>query len=137
MAMALVEWSNEYSVEVQSIDAQHRKLFVMLNGLHDAMRAGQGSQAAPEILRNLVQYTREHFGQEEGMMSRAHYPDLASHKAEHDKLTGEVLRMVRDLDEGKAMLSMELLEFLRKWLQAHILDRDKKYTTHLQAAGMR
>jgi hemerythrin len=132
--MALLEWGNEYSVEVRSIDTQHMKLFVMLNELHDAMKAGKGSQLAPEILRNLVQYTREHFGKEEGMMSQARYPDLASHKAEHDKLTGEVLRMVRELDEGKAVLSMDLLEFLRKWLQTHILDRDKKYTAHMQAA---
>jgi hemerythrin len=135
--MALLEWSQEYSVEVQSIDKQHMRLFVMLNALHDAMKSGTGSKLAPEILKNLVQYTREHFGNEESMMSRTRYPSFANHKAEHDKLTAEVVRMVRDFEAGKAVLSMELLEFLRRWLQAHIIACDKKYTAHLQAAGIR
>lgn len=134
--MALLEWSNEYSVDVPSIDKQHMKLFVMLNALHDAMKTGTGSQLAPEILKSLVQYTREHFGNEESLMIRAQYPGFASHKAEHDKLTGEVVKMVRDVEEGKAVLSMDLLEFLRKWLQAHIAASDKKYTAHLQGAGI-
>jgi hemerythrin len=29
--MALLDWSNQYSVEVQSIDRQHQQLFAMLN----------------------------------------------------------------------------------------------------------
>lgn len=135
--MALLEWSNEYSVDVQSIDKQHMKLFVMLNALHDAMKSGTGSKLAPEILKSLVQYTREHFSNEESLMIRAHYPAFASHKAEHDKLTGEVVKMVRDFEAGKTVLSMDLLEFLRQWLQAHIAACDKKYTAHLQVAGIR
>lgn len=113
------------------------KLFAMLNTLHDAMKSGQGTKLAPEILKSLVQYTREHFGGEESMMSRTRYPSFASHKAEHDKLTGQVVNMVRDFEAGKAVLSMGLLEFLRQWLQAHIVACDKKYSAHLQAAGIR
>jgi len=134
--MALLEWSNEYSVKIKSIDNQHMKLFAMLNTLHDAMKSGQGTKLTPEILKSLVQYTREHFGGEESMMGRTRYPSFDSHKAEHDKLTGEVVRMVRDFEAGNAVLSMDLLEFLRHWLQNHIIACDKKYTAHLQAAGI-
>jgi hemerythrin-like metal-binding protein len=135
--MALLDWKNEYSVDVQSIDTQHKKLFGMVNELHDAMKTGAGSKIAPAILKRLVSYTREHFANEESMMLRAKYPDFASHKAEHDKLTHEVVKMVEDFESGKVVLSVKLLEFLRKWLQLHILSCDKKYTGHLQAAGLR
>jgi hemerythrin len=135
--MALLDWKTDYSVDVQSIDLQHKKLFGMVNELHEAMKSGKGSQIAPEILKRLVAYTREHFANEESMMLRAKYPAFASHKAEHDKLTTEVVKLVQDFDAGKVALSVKLLEFLRSWLQNHILSADKKYTSHLQAAGIR
>jgi hemerythrin len=103
----------------------------MLNELHDAMKAGKGAQLAPSILKNLVQYTREHFASEEAEMAHAGYPDLAKHKAEHDKLTREVLKLMQDIENGKAVLSMKLLQFLRTWLQDYILGCDKKYAPHL------
>ncbi len=135
--MALLNWSREYSVEVQSIDKEHQKLFGMLNELHDAMKVGKGSEIAPAVLKRLVAYTCEHFANEEGMMVRTRYPDYARHKVEHDKLTSEVVNIVHDFDAGKVVLSMKLLDFLRAWLQSHILGCDKKYSSHLQAAGIR
>lgn len=135
--MALLDWKNEYSVEVQSIDKEHQKLFSMLNELHDAMQSGKGSQVAPEILKRLVAYTREHFAYEESMMKRAKYPDFVNHKAEHDKLTDAVVKTVQEFESGKAVLSIELLTFLRKWLQTHILGCDKKYSAPMRAAGIR
>jgi hemerythrin len=129
--MALLNWTTEYSVEVDSIDRQHQKLFLMLNQLHDAMRVGKGAELAPSILVELLRYTREHFADEERMLIQARYPDFARHKAEHKKLNSEVAQMVQDIENGKAVLSMDLVEFLRTWLQEHILGRDKKYMTYL------
>jgi hemerythrin len=121
---------------VDSIDKQHQKLFDMLNGLHEAMKVGKGSQTVPLILGKLVQYTREYFASEESLMLRARYTDYGKHKAEHNKLTMEVMQMVRDFEQGKIALSMDLQDFLSQWLQTHIVSSDKKYTCHLQAAGI-
>jgi hemerythrin len=126
-----MNWSTDYSVEVDSIDKQHRKLFEMLNELHDAMKAGKGTQLAPSILKNLVRYTREHFADEERLMIQARYPDFARHQAEHEKLTREVMIMEHSLASGEVVLSMKLVQFLRTWLQEHILGCDKKYMTYL------
>ncbi len=135
--MALVTWSEEYSVEVESLDRQHQKLFEMMNELHEAMKAGQGSRVAPQILNSLLAYTREHFSEEEKLMKRANYPELASHKLEHDKLTEEVAQTASDYEKGRIMLSMKLPDFLRKWLQSHIVARDKRYSNYMQAIGIR
>jgi hemerythrin len=135
--MALLTWSKKYSVEVQSIDKQHKKLFDMINELHDAMRAGKGSVLAPEIVKRLAAYSREHFADEESKMKLAHYPDFASHKAEHDKLLGEVAALAMGIRDGKTVITMELQEFLQDWLKTHIAERDRKYSACLQAAGIR
>jgi len=136
--MPLLSWSDKFSVEVQSIDKQHQKLFAMLNELHDAMRAGKGRQLVPAILERLVDYTHEHFAAEEALMKQAKYPDFASHKAEHEKLKNEVAKMLKDAehDGDWSTLSLPLLDFLRNWLQSHIVNRDKHYTAHLRTAGI-
>src|ERR1039458_7281820 len=90
--IALFTWSNEYSVEVESIDKQHQKLFETVNELHKAMKAGKGGLLTPEIVKRLAAYAQAHFAAEEGAMKRANYPDFASHRAEHDKLVGDVAR---------------------------------------------
>ena len=136
--MPLLTWDDKFSVDVQSIDKQHQKLFAMLNELYDAMTQGKGSQLAPAILERLIDYTQEHFAAEEALMKQACYPDFASHKAEHEKLKAEVEKMLKDAEgaSGLSMLSMPLLDFLRNWLRTHIAQRDKGYTCHLRAAGI-
>jgi hemerythrin len=135
--MALLDWKNEYSVDIQSIDKQHKKLFETVNQLHDAMKSGVGARLVPVILNSLVSYTRDHFADEEKLMRQAAYPAYASHKAEHDRLTNEVVRLVQDMEAGRVAMSMQLLEFLKEWLQKHILSTDKQYSSRLQAAGVR
>src|ERR1700692_3308823 len=105
--MPLLNWKSEYSVEVESIDKEHKKLFSMLNELHDAMGTGKGSQIAPQILKGLVAYTQEHLASEQSIMKRIKYPDFAKHKAEHDKLTDAVAKTAQDFEAGKSVLSME------------------------------
>ena len=134
--MALFNWSDKYSVDVPSIDKQHQKLIGMLNELHDAMQAGKGSQSAPAILGRLVDYTQEHFAAEEALMKKARYSDFANHKAEHDKLKDEVVKMLKNFESGKSVLSIELQDYLRNWLQSHILNRDKRYAADMRAAGI-
>jgi hemerythrin-like metal-binding protein len=135
--MALLSWTNEYSVGIPSIDKQHHKLFDMINQLHDSMKSGLGGKLVPIILNNLISYTRDHFADEEKSMRQAEYSNYASHKAEHGKLTAEVVRLVKEMEAGDMAMSVEILDFLRKWLQHHILTTDKKYIAQMLAAGIR
>ena len=137
--MPLMSWNSGFSVEVESLDKQHQKLFAMLNEMHDAMKTGKGRELAPAILKRLILYCCEHFSAEEALMMRANYPDFNRHKAEHDKLKDDVAKMAKDFEEGKTslVLSMKLQSFLRDWLQSHIVERDKKYVADLHAAGVR
>ena len=76
---------------------------------------------------DLVRYTENHFRDEERILQRCDYPDLAKHKAQHDALTGKVHQFATDLRAGRASVSMDLLTFLRDWLYNHILKTDADY----------
>ena len=80
-----------------------------------------------DILNRLNDYTQFHFSTEESMMNETDYPERFIHQAEHVKLTQQVEKYAADLHEGKILFSMEILGFLREWLNTHILKTDKKF----------
>ena len=60
-------------------------------------------------------------------MQKFNYPAFNEHKAEHEKLTEEVLKLQKDYKEGKSLITMDTMNFLKSWLINHIEGTDKKY----------
>jgi hemerythrin-like metal-binding protein len=133
--MALMTWTDNYATGIASIDTQHKKLIEMLNQLQDAMLAGKGNEAIAKILDGLVQYTVTHFAHEEQFFAKFGYPESASHKAEHQKLAQQVGEFQAQFKSGKTKLSAAVMNFLRDWLNNHILGSDKKYAPFLKSKG--
>ncbi len=132
-----VEWSSELSVGIEEIDAQHHILVDLLNQIHEAIQQRQGAEVTRDIVQRLEEYARVHFAVEESLMRILHYHDYESHKEEHEKLVQQ-LRGFRDkLDSGKVSISFELAHFLKTWLTKHIMEVDKRYTTHFLAQGIK
>lgn len=134
--MAMMEWSSALSVSVKQFDDQHKKLVAMVNQLHDAMKVGKGGEVLGPILNSLISYTASHFADEERLMLQNGYPDLAKHKAEHDKLTSQVLDLQKQYQATNMGLSMAVMAFLRDWLVNHIQGEDKKYGPFLNGKGI-
>jgi hemerythrin len=132
----MFEWRNEFSVQIGSVDAQHQMLFGTANELYTAMMAGQSKMAMARILDRLVQYTKVHFAHEERLMRLHDYPHLAAHKAEHDALTSQVVKFQDDFNQGKVNMSVQLLQFLRDWLERHIKGSDQRYSPFLRSKAV-
>lgn len=128
----MFDWSGNFSVGVGSVDGQHQNLFALCRELHDAMVAGQGKAALSRILDRLVQYTVVHFAHEERLMRLHDYPGLAEHKAQHEALTKRVLQFQQEFESGRAAITVQLLQFLRNWLQQHIQGSDQKLAPYLK-----
>jgi hemerythrin len=134
--MALIDWSNDLSVNIQEIDKQHKVLIDLANKLHEAMRVGQGKAALEQILAELIVYTKTHFAYEESLFAQYGYPASALHKKEHDDLTAQVVETQQQYHSGKMVLSAEVLQFLKQWLTKHIQMTDKAYTAHFKSKGV-
>ncbi len=134
--MALFSWSEKYSLGIPSIDAQHQKLVGMINTLHEAMKAEKSEEVLAGILDGMAQYAQEHFTYEEGLLAQAQYPELESHKVIHDSFVKKALALAEQFKEGNKVLTIETRNFLKDWLQGHILGEDKKYVAHLKAKGI-
>jgi len=134
--VALFNWSDRYSVHVKAMDDQHKHLIGILNNLHEAMMKGQGQTVTGPLLAELVEYTGTHFAAEERIMEGAKFPTLAAHRAHHHDLTRQVEDFVAHYNRGEAALNVNLLNFLRDWLNNHILKEDKEYSPWLNEHGV-
>ncbi|MBI1206245.1 MAG: bacteriohemerythrin [Azospirillum sp.] len=135
--MPLMEWSERMSVGVGQFDDEHKKLIAMINELFDAVQSGRGKEALGGILDRLIEYTKTHFSHEEHYMQKHGYPDMAAHRKEHEILTKQVVEIQRKYHSGAtAMLSMEVMTFLKNWLIKHIQGTDKLYTPFFHDKGM-
>lgn len=134
--MAIITWTELYSVGVERFDQQHKKLFVIVNELHDAMSSGRGQMELKNILDQLIDYTQTHFAAEEKLMREYHYPDFEKHCQHHKELTQQVLDFKTKYDSGKIGLSIQLTQFLKDWLANHILGEDKQYSLFFQSLNI-
>jgi hemerythrin-like metal-binding protein len=132
--MPLVEWDETMSVGIAAVDADHRKLFSLVNFLYDSLQVGRGQQVVGNFLDAVIIYTQEHFAREENLLSSAGYPGLAAHKQEHQDLIKQILDVQAKYKAGDfAPLSLELIGFLNTWLVDHVRGSDKDYVPHLKS----
>lgn len=134
--MDLITWNEALSVNIKEINVQHKKLISMINELNSAMGSGKGKEIMGGVLSGLVDYTKSHFAAEEGLLQKHQYPGYLNHKAEHDKLTKQVVDIANTFNAGKAVVTVEIMSFLKNWLTNHIQAIDKKYSSHLNAKGV-
>lgn len=135
--MAFLAWSDNFSVGVMELDAQHKQLVGYLNQLYAAMSLGQGAGVIKPILDGLVQYTITHFSTEERYMLQYQYPGFKDQKKEHEELTRKVCELKDRFSNGQKMLSIETLNFLKHWLTTHIQGSDKRYSSFFAENGVR
>ena len=122
-----VKWSDTYSVEIESIDRQHQRLFQIINDLGAGVEQGKTTEAIAETIAELIKYTKEHFSTEEKLFAKHAYPEAAEHKVQHDKFVEKVSEFKERFEAGKMTMSVEMRLFLSNWLVTHILKVDKNY----------
>ncbi len=131
--MTLATWSDQYLTGLPEIDDQHRRLFEAINRLDQAFRTGDPEQEARQSLAFLIQYTVEHFEQEEAYMQAIGYPLLDFHKKEHSGLVTQLLGLRLKLDTSADPLlhatdfAAHMANFTADWLAHHINEADMGY----------
>ena len=125
--MALMEWKDSYSVGVDKLDNDHKRLIDIINRVDEADKAGKSVQWVLEELRN---YTEYHFKAEEERMKEAGYPDLEEHMREHKAFVQWLTTVERTYNlapDAHFHIAETVNEYLREWLTHHILLVDMQY----------
>lgn len=132
-----LEWKDEYSVGIDSIDQQHKKLVNLINQLQTAVDYSTGEEFERDALDELVDYTKTHFQYEESLMQQNDYPDYEPHKAVHEKMIKQVAEVLAEYEKDKDTAMSNAIDFLKDWLINHINGTDKEYSSFLIGKGVK
>ena len=126
--MEKIAWSDDLSVGVYILDADHQFLIRLIRQFNDAVDGKQKVDRIQRILENIYEYTDFHFLREEALMEACAFDRIEAHKAVHVKLRKQTRDYVDSYTaEPSAALTAEIKEFLNNWLTKHIMGHDKSY----------
>lgn len=134
--MPAINWNDRYSVGVAEIDAQHKKLFDLINLLSETMKSGKDPKQVGQVFIELVVYTDSHFKTEERLFQKHHYTGEISHVKEHNQLRTKAMELKAKHELGSLVVTVELLNFLVSWVNKHILEEDMKYASFFKDKGV-
>ena len=125
--MAYIEWDDKYSVGVEEMDTQHKKLFRISNELYEVIKAREYDDRLSETFDSLLNYVKEHFYSEEKIMQERGYPGLESQRKAHVSFTINLVSYYYQFKNRQTTVPHELLDYLKNWLFDHTMLADKKY----------
>lgn len=124
------EFTDDYLTGIDLVDAEHKELFRIVdkaNQLVKSFDSLSGYDNIIQILNELKEYTKDHFGDEEEYMEAIHYEGLSAQKRAHEAFIDKLENIdLNQIDQNPQEYLQELLEFLLGWLINHILYTDKK-----------
>jgi hemerythrin len=131
--MENISWKDEYSVGVEKFDHQHQHLFEITNKLIEHLGTTENQELVSDTLTEMINYAREHFTDEEVLMREYGYPEIESHKNQHDYFINTTAELAVSFMDNRSTTAGEIAEFLILWLTTHILKSDMKYKEFFKA----
>lgn len=125
--MEYIKWKEEFSVENELIDGQHKELFRLINAFYNNIKSKSAREATLKAITDMESYIHTHFADEETMMSKVGYAHLIDHMKEHQIFIESVADFKKRYMEGRLLLSLEVSGFIKNWITEHILIKDQMY----------
>lgn len=133
-AARYIEWTDNMSVNHPDLDFDHQRLIEIVNRLWVADNQGN-RQIIEFVLDDLVNYTEFHFAREEQLLAQAGFADLERHAKIHEGICRRLEEIRWEYFQGiRDELRSSLLEFVTVWLNKHILEEDRQYSSYFAAA---
>lgn len=134
--MNTFNWNDSYDVKVARFNDQHKFLFEIIKDLYNAMENKDDRLALAFIINKIVQYSKEHFSEEEICLLNNQYPNYEKHRKQHKLFLDKIVQFSSDYNSGKYLLHVDILLFLKNWVLQHILVADKEYGDFLNSKGI-
>lgn len=129
--MGIFSWSPSLEIGIESIDSQHRHLVKLISELFESMRVGLGYKQVDVTIKELKEYTKYHFEEEEKLMREINYPHYAEHLEAHQYFVEQIVDFSNRHKEEEIGISLHLLDFLKNWLVNHITTVDKEIPNYI------
>ena len=129
--MHKIHWTSIYSTGIKELDAQHQWMMELSNRVLSALAKKSTSEMLTNSIKSLIEFTKQHFHDEERLMKAGNYPGQTAHKQAHQEHLRQLGREILRINSDEEFCIDSVREFLKSWLITHILQDDKKVAEHI------
>lgn len=129
-----IEWNESYSVGIEAIDRQHKRLVEIINNLNELIAKGEKAYEAnySSVFEELLKYTEYHFSYEEDeFIDKFQYHSADIHKATHRSFVRGLNDKLAQSNVATLEVGKQLYKNLSTWLLNHIAKADKAWSKHV------
>jgi hemerythrin-like metal-binding protein len=131
----LLEWTDDMSVGIPEIDAEHRHFAQLINDLNQAIIEHHELSVIRNRMSLILEDATQHFAHEESLFKQWDYPDTAGHTAKHLLATRAYLDIMATLKQDYVETNWIAAGLkVKKILVDHLLKEDMKYRDFYRAA---
>jgi hemerythrin-like metal-binding protein len=124
--MSFIEWSDRFSVGVDSVDHEHRELIELIAGFQREIELDQSVDAKLLYLGEALALILAHFALEEKLMRDAAYDAYEEHKADHERLVDQLRDIMDAVEDGDDVDNEALSAMLEEWFAGHFRTHDAR-----------
>jgi|GEM_PF-1622344 len=135
--MNRLKWSNGFSVALDDVDRDHRRLIGIINQLSELLDNNAGREALTDVFSELESYVVYHFQREEGLLAKYQCSHSEEHLAQHDLFTDSLPKLRAQLiDSGNYAEGQKAIIALIRWLLEHIIVHDVQMSKEIHASKL-
>ena len=132
----LIKWNENYSIELNIIDQQHKKWIDFINILYRSFKNEVPADSINESISKLLDYTDYHFGFEEKYLEDFNCGKPEEHKKKHEKFISTIKEYQTLFNDGEYNAVYKLIVFINSWVLHHIQVEDKSYVDCFKLNGL-
>ena len=124
--MKYLQWSDQYSVGVTSVDYEHQHLIEMINMIYAELENRRDIEEIRSTVSDVHAEISAHFALEERIMQQAGYAEYEAHKNDHEELLDQIRDMMDAIDRDPESAIDQLSEDLSDWFGKHFATFDAR-----------
>jgi hemerythrin-like metal-binding protein len=127
-----ISWTDDDSVFVPQIDAEHEKLFEGAESMRQFLAHSWVADHARFPLWRFSQDFLAHLNSEERLMRTSRYAGLNWHERQHQTGRKKLARLTDAVHRGNQQAVREALQDVAVWMHDHITVADRMFAAHLR-----
>lgn len=131
-----IQWKKNLELGNDLIDIQHRMLILLYRKLDIVIKSHASEKTIRLVILEIKKFAEFHFVSEETLMHEIGYPDVDNHAIAHTGLLRQLESMLIKINQHQESPD-ELLGFLSKWIENHIMHDDLKIAEYLKECPRR
>ncbi len=128
--MGLFKWKDEFSVNNEELDQQHKLFLDTLNTVQNRIGSVESFEVFKKSITALGHYIDVHFIEEEEHLVEIGYPYIERQRQQHDFFRARISELENSCQDRSDTELEKLLMFMRDWFLKHVLEADQDYARY-------